>query len=96
MQLKFMLPALRTREPWYACRVETFPWPIFKAGGRVAKHSGRLKLYVARVVTPFWNRLVACLSRWKLPARFPPPRGARVRAWMPPPRHAFLHEVRRC
>jgi hypothetical protein len=73
-----------------------FQRDVLKAGGRVAKHSGRLKLYVARVVTPFWNRLVACLSRWQLPARFPPPRGARVRAWRPPPRHAFLHEVRRC
>ena len=45
---------------------------------------------------PFWEQLVACLQRWKLPRRFPPPRGARVRAWPPPPRHAFLQEVRRC
>jgi Transposase DDE domain group 1 len=73
-----------------------FQRDVLKGGGRVAKHSRRLRLYVARVVTPFWKRLVACLNRWKLPARFPPPRGSRVRAWMPPPRHAFLHEVRRC
>jgi hypothetical protein len=72
-----------------------FQRDVLKAGGRVAKHAGRLKLYIARVVTPFWERLVACLSRWKLPPRFPAPRGARVRAWMPPPRHAFLSEVRR-
>jgi Transposase DDE domain group 1 len=73
-----------------------FQRDVLKAGGRVVKHSGRLLLYVARVVTPFWEQLVGCLRRWKLPARFPRPRGARSRAWMPPPRHAFPHEVRRC
>jgi hypothetical protein len=73
-----------------------FQRDVLKAGGRVVKGAHRLKMYVARVVAPFWERLIACLDRWKLPARFPPPRGARVRAWLPPPRHAFLHEVRRC
>jgi hypothetical protein len=73
-----------------------FQRDVLKAGGRVVKGAHRLKLYVARVVAPFWEQLVACLHRWKLPARFPPPRGSRPRAWMPPPRHAFLHEVRRC
>jgi len=73
-----------------------FQRDVLKAGGRVVKGAHRLKLYVARVVAPFWERLLACLSRWKLPTRFPPPRGARARAWLPPPRHAFLHEVRRC
>jgi hypothetical protein len=73
-----------------------FQRDVLKAGGRVVKGAHRLKLYVARVVAPFWERLLACLSRWKLPARFPPPRGSRARAWLPPPRHAFLHEVRRC
>ena len=73
-----------------------FQRDVLKAGGRVVRHARRLVLQVARVVMPFWEQLVACLQRWKLPRRFPPPRGARVRAWMPPPRHAFLHEVRRC
>jgi hypothetical protein len=73
-----------------------FQRDVLKAGGRVVKGAHRLKLYVARVVAPFWERLIACLNRWKLPTRFPPPRGARVRAWLPPPRHAFLYEVRRC
>lgn len=73
-----------------------FQRDVLKAGGRVVKGAHRLKLYVARVVAPFWERLIACLNRWKLPTRFPPPRGARARAWLPPPRHAFLHEVRRC
>jgi hypothetical protein len=52
-------------------------------------------LQVAKVVTPFWQRLLERFDRWKLPRRFPPPQGPRVRAWMPPPRHAFLAEVRR-
>jgi hypothetical protein len=73
-----------------------FQRDVLKAGGRVVKGAHRLKLYVARVVAPFWERLLACLNRWKLPTRFPPPRGARARTWRPPPRHAFLHEVRRC
>jgi hypothetical protein len=78
------------------CDLGRFQRDVLKAGGRVVKGSRRLLLYVARVVAPFWQQLVACLKRWNLPARFPPPHGARVRAWMPPPRHAFLHEVRRC
>lgn len=73
-----------------------FQRDVLKAGGRVVKHSRRLVLQVARVVVPFWERLIACLRRWKLPSRFPAPRGSRARDWMPPPRHAFLQEVRRC
>lgn len=78
------------------CDLGRFQRDVLKAGGRVVKQSRRLVLQVARVVAPFWERIIACLRRWKLPARFPQPRGARVRAWLPPPRHAFLHEVRRC
>ncbi len=53
-----------------------FQRDVLKAGGRVVKGGNRLPLRVARVVAPFWERLAACLHRWKLPARFPPPRGA--------------------
>jgi len=73
-----------------------FQRDVLKAGGRVVKHARRLLLQVAQVVAPFWQRLVACLRRWKLPPRFPQPRGARARAWLPPPPHAFAKEVRRC
>jgi hypothetical protein len=73
-----------------------FQRDVLKAGGRVVKGSRRLLLYVAQVVAPFWKQLVACLNCWKLPARFPQPRGARARPWLPLPRHAYLHEVRRC
>jgi hypothetical protein len=78
------------------CDLGRFQRDVLKAGGRVVKRSNRLLLYVARVVAPFWQQLVACLNRWKLPARYPTPRGARSRPWLPLPRHAFLHEVRRC
>jgi hypothetical protein len=72
-----------------------FQRDVLKAGGRVVKHARRLVLYVAQAAAPFWKRLIACLSRWKLPERFPQPRGPRPRGWTPPPRHAFLFEVRR-
>ncbi|MEX0585324.1 MAG: IS1380 family transposase, partial [Pirellulales bacterium] len=72
-----------------------FQRDVLKAGARVAKGSRRLVLYVAQVVAPFWNRLIECLNRWKLPDRFPAPRGSHRRAWTPPPRHAFLVEGRR-
>lgn len=72
-----------------------FQRDVLKAGGRVVKRSRRLVLYVAQVVVPFWERLIACINRWKLPARFPKPQGGRSRPWMPPPPHAFACEVRR-
>lgn len=72
-----------------------FQRDVLKAGGRVVKRARRLVLYVAKVVTSCWQRLLRCFERWKLPRRFPQPQGPRVRAWRPPPRHAFLAEVRR-
>jgi hypothetical protein len=72
-----------------------FQRDVLKAGARVAKHARRLIVCVAQVVRPFWEELVRCLRRWKLPPRFPAPRGPRPRHWLPPPRHAFASEVRR-
>ncbi len=72
-----------------------FQRDVLKAGARITKHARQLIVCVAQVVRPFWEYLVRCLRRWKLPSRFPAPRGACRRAWLPPPRHAFLHEVRR-
>ena len=72
-----------------------FQRDVLKAGARVVKHSRRLVLNVAKVVTLFWQRLWERFDRWRLPHRFPQPQRPRVRAWMPPPRHAFLIEVRR-
>jgi hypothetical protein len=72
-----------------------FQRDVLKAGGRVVKHARRLVLYVAQAAAPFWKRLVECINRWKLPARFPKPQGSRPRDWMPSPLHAFQFEVRR-
>lgn len=72
-----------------------FQRDVLKAGGRVVKHARRLVLRVAKVVTYFWQRLLERFDRWKLPHRFPQPQGPRVRAWIPPPRHALRAEVRR-
>ena len=72
-----------------------FQRDVLKVGGRIIKHARRLVLYVAKAATPFWERLVECLSRWKLPERFPKPRGSHRREWMPLPAHAFMEEVRR-
>ena len=72
-----------------------FQRDVLKAGGRVVKHARRLVLHVAQVVLPFWSRLIDCMSRWKLPGRFPRPRGPQRRRWRPAPDHAFLVEVRR-
>jgi hypothetical protein len=72
-----------------------FQRDVLKAGARVVQHARRVIVHVAQVVRPFWDRLIACLRRWKLPPRFSSPRGPHKRAWMPPPEHAFAWEVRR-
>jgi len=77
------------------CDLARFQRDVLKAGARIVKHSRRLIVRVAQAVRPFWERLAACLRRWKLPSRMPPPRGPHVRAWTPPPRHAFACEARR-
>jgi len=72
-----------------------FQRDVLKAGARITRHARRLIVCVARVVRPFWESLAGCLRRWKLPSSFPPPAGPHRRCWIPPPRHAFLTEVRR-
>lgn len=72
-----------------------FQKSVLKAGGRVVKHSRQLILHVAQAVIPFWQKLRACLERWRLPQRLPSPCGPTPRAFMPPPAHAFLTEVLR-
>lgn len=72
-----------------------FQRDVLKAGGRVTKGSRQLIVSVAAVVRPYWQLLVACLRRWRLPDRWPAPRGPRLRSWMPLPSHAFTSEVRR-
>ena len=72
-----------------------FQKSVLKAGGRVVKHARRLRLQVAQAVAPLWQSVIACIAQLKLPQRWAPPHGPRRRSWMPPPRHAYLHEVLR-
>jgi hypothetical protein len=72
-----------------------FQRDVMKAGARVTKGSRQLKLQVARVVVPVWERLLEAIKRWRLPSRFPSPSGPHRRVWRPPPRHAFAQEMRR-
>lgn len=68
---------------------------VLKAGGRVTKGARRLYIRVAGPVIPFWKILFRRISSWRLPNRWPSPRGATVQIWVPPPEHAHLHEVLR-
>ena len=72
-----------------------FQKSALKTGGRVVKHARRLCLHVAQAVAPLWQSLTECIGRLKLPPRWSQPRGPRRRSWMPPPKHAHLHEVLR-
>ena len=72
-----------------------FQRDVLKAGARLVKHSRQLIVYVARVIRPLWKRFIGRIEAWRLPDRFPTPRGPRVRKWRSPPAHAFLAEVRR-
>lgn len=74
--------------------LKRFQHSVLKAGGRLIKHSRRLVLTLARAVTPFWQTLAACLTRWRLPPRFAP-RGPQHRNWMPLPPHAHRQLVLR-
>lgn len=73
-----------------------FQQSVLRAGARVVKTAQRIVISIAAMVVPLWNRLARRIARWCLPSRWPSPRGARKRAWMPPPRHAHLSAVLRC
>jgi hypothetical protein len=77
---------------WDLRRFQTY---VLQAGARITKHARRLIVHVAQSVEDFWMQLRDCISRWKLPDRFRPPRGPRPRAWRPPPAHAHRQEVLR-
>lgn len=68
---------------------------VLKAGGRITKGARRLYIRVARPVIPFWEILFRRISSWRLPDRWPSPRGATGQSWVPPPKHSNLHEVLR-
>jgi hypothetical protein len=68
---------------------------VLHAGARVVKTAHRLVVYLAAAVAPLWRLLTSRIARWELPSRWKQPRGARKRAWVPPPAHAHLSAVLR-
>lgn len=75
--------------------LKRFQLSVLKAGGQVIKHSRRLIVRVAQSVQQFWRLLNARIERWNFSKRLTKPQGPKSRAWMPPPKHAFLTEVLR-
>lgn len=75
--------------------VERVQNTVLKTAVRVTKAGRRLIIDVALAAVALWNRLIGRMERWKLPSRWPTPRGPRQRKWVPPPRHAFLDAVLR-
>jgi hypothetical protein len=67
-----------------------FQQSVLRAGGRVVKHARRLWLHVEQSVAEFWRTMTTRISQLRLPSRWNSPRGARLRAWIPPPSHAHL------
>jgi hypothetical protein len=68
-----------------------FQQTVLRAAGRVVRGGRRLWLDVEAAFAPLWEKVLACLKRWRLPKRWAAPRGPSRRAWVPPPSHAHLH-----
>jgi hypothetical protein len=68
-----------------------FQQTVLRAAGRVVRGSRRLWLDLEAAFAPLWDRMLACLERWRLPKRWKMPRGPSRRVWVPPPSHAHLH-----
>ena len=66
---------------------------VLKTAVRITKASRRLIVDVALSAVSLWNSLLERMQRWRLSQRWPQPKGARKRRWIPPPRHAFLDVV---
>jgi len=95
MNLASMLRAeveAATGSGWDLARLQR---SVLRAGARVVKTGHRLVVYLAAAVAPLWEELIPRIARWSLPPRWKTPRGARKRAWVPPPPHAFLSAVLR-
>jgi len=68
--------------------LQRFQQTVLRAGGRVVKHARRVWLHVEQSVASFWRVMTERIAWLRLPDRWPSPRGARPRAWVPPPPHA--------
>ena len=72
-----------------------FQQSVLRAGGRVVKHARRLWLHIEESVGSFWEVMTRRIAQLRLAARWPQPKGARSRGYVPPPSHAHLSLVLR-
>ncbi len=79
-----------SKNGWDVARVQR---TVLKTAVRVTKSGRRLLVDVALSAVALWNRVIDRMKKWRLPDRWPKPRGPRQRRWMPPPPHAFLSPV---
>jgi hypothetical protein len=68
-----------------------FQQTVLRAAGRVVRGGHRLWLDVEAAFAPLWEKVLACLQRWRLPQRWNKPRGPSRRVWVSPPSHAHLY-----
>jgi hypothetical protein len=72
-----------------------FQKTVLRTGARVVKHSRRLVVYLEQSVQAFWEAISSRIRSLRLADLWPQPRGARSRAYEPPPRHAHQRMVLR-
>jgi len=72
-----------------------FQQTVLRAAGRVVRGARRLWLDLEVAFAPLWERVLACVQRWRLPQRWTAPRGPAPRPWVAPPAHAHLRLVLR-
>jgi len=65
-----------------------FQASVLRAGGRVVKGSRRLWVHIEESVSEFWQVMSDRIKQLRLSALWESPRGARSRAYTPPPPHA--------
>ena len=68
--------------------LQRFQQTVLRAGGREVKHARRVWLHVEQSVASLWRVVTERIAWLRLPTRWASPRGARPRAWVPPPPHA--------
>lgn len=88
-----MLRCEMEQQSGHGCDLQRFQQTVLTAGARVVKGSRRLKMYIAQSVAPLWKIMAQCIRRWKVPASWSVPAKPVPSEWMPPPEHAFRHEV---
>lgn len=75
--------------------LKRFQQSVLRTAARVAKKSRRLIVYIEESVRDFWQVMVRCIGKLRLPSRWNTPRGSRPRHYTPPPPHAHERLVLR-